>query len=235
MEDILQVVRESPVDLALVIVFSAAALEYILPPLPADSVVLAGALLVVAGVAPFEVVYGVAVAGGAAGAFAHYQLGHVLADDAGHLRHHLGFAERWLGADALPRFFAAFRKHGYVVIALNRAFPGVRAVTFLAAGAARLPVLKVMAAGLVSNAAWTLLILSVGVEVGDDLEKIQRTFSVYQNAIYLVGGLGLALFVAIKVWQRHRRARAQPRPRPPHRRDRPLTPARDDAESSERE
>jgi membrane protein DedA with SNARE-associated domain len=63
-----------------------------------------------------------------------------------------------------------------------------------------------MLAGLVSNLAWTLLILGVGVEVGNDWEKIRATFSVYQRAIYLVGGTALVLFVAFKVWQRHRRA-----------------------------
>lgn len=205
MEEVLQLVRESPNGLALALVFAAAALEYMVPPLPADSVVLAASLLVVSGAVSFPVVYGVAVAGGATGAFAHYMLGHLLADDEGNLRH-LGRLQTWLGADSVHRFFAAFRRYGYWVIVLNRAFPGVRAMTFIAAGAARLPLLPVMLAGLVSNLAWTLLILGVGVEVGNDWEKIRATFSVYQRAIYLVGGTALVLFVAFKVWQRHRRA-----------------------------
>lgn len=112
--------------------------------------VLAGSLLIVAQVASFAVVYAVAVSGGALGAFVHYRLGHYFSDDDGHLRH-LGPFDKWLGGGALPKFFAAFRKYGYAVIVFNRAFPGVRAVTFLAAGASRLPLGRVMAAGLVSN------------------------------------------------------------------------------------
>lgn len=205
MEEVLAFVRESPTDLALLIVFVAAALEYVVPPLPADSVLLAGSLLVVAGSVSFPVVYVVAVAGGALGALAHYQLGHLLADETGRLR--VGrWVERLLGASAMPRFFQAFRRYGLWVIVLNRAFPGVRAVTFLAAGAARLGLGKVMLAGLVSNLAWTFLVLSVGVQVGSDWEKIEATFQRYQRAIFAAGGAVLVLFVAVQLWQRLRRA-----------------------------
>lgn len=204
MEPVLDFVRESPPGLGLLIVFAAAGLEYVLPPLPADSVVLAGALLVVAGTASFTSVYLAAVAGGALGALAHYRIGHIAVDAQGRLRSRT--LERWTGADAMPRFFAAYRRYGLWVLILNRAFPGVRAVTFLAAGAARLPLGPVMAAGLVSNLAWTALVLGTGVWVGNDWEKIRATFDVYQRVIFAIGGTGLALFVLFKVWQSRRRA-----------------------------
>ncbi len=205
MEEVLAFLRDSPTELALVLVFSAAALEYLLPPLPADSVVLASSLLVVAGSVSFPVIYVVVVAGGAAGAFAHYQIGRLALDGQGRLRVARGL-ERWIGADALPRFVAAFRRYGYWVLVLNRAFPGVRAVTFLAAGAARLPLGATMLAGLVSNLAWSLFLLGVGVQVGSEWELIERTFLEYQRWVFAAGGGGLVLFLAVQLWQRLRRA-----------------------------
>lgn len=201
MEEVLAFLANSPPSYGLLAVFGAAAAEYLLPPLPADSVVLAGALLVVAGVAPFWAVYLAALLGSLLGATAHYFLGRAFADEHGHLRT-ARFLERMLGTKAMPRFFAAFRRYGMWVIAFNRAFPGIRAVTFLAAGAARLPYGRVMAAGLVSAAAWNALVLGIGLWVGNDWEKIRATFDVYANVVFAVGGAGLFLFVAVKVWQR---------------------------------
>lgn len=206
MEAVLDFVRSSPLDWALLVVFAAAALEYLLPPLPADSVVLAGALLVVAGKTSFPVVYMTAVAGGVLGAFTHYMLGQRLAGADGHLRGGR-WLERIVGEDALPKFFEAFRRHGMWVIAANRAFPGVRAVTFLAAGAARLPLAWVMLAGLVSNLAWTGLVLGVGVSVGASWEEISAAFETWQRAVLTAGAVLGAVALALLLRRRRTRER----------------------------
>lgn len=206
MEPVLEALRSWPLAWALLLVGLAAALEYLLPPLPADSVVLASSLLVVAGSASFAAVYLSAVAGGALGAYIHFLLGQLLVTEDGRRLRVSPRIARWIGADALPRFRAAFQRYGLWVVVLNRAFPGVRAVTFLAAGASGLSLARVMLAGLVSNLAWTLLILMVGVRVGSDWEKIQAAFFVYERAIFGVTGSLVVLFVLLKLWQRQRRA-----------------------------
>ncbi len=75
MELLLEWVRTHAGPWALLAIFGGAAAEYMVPPLPADSVVLAGALLVIAGHHSFLVVFAVAVAGGMCGAMSHYWLG----------------------------------------------------------------------------------------------------------------------------------------------------------------
>lgn len=202
METLLELVRENHGAWTLVAVFVAAALEYMVPPLPADSVVLASALLVVAGVHPFWLVALVAIGGGATGALTHYGLGRLLSKRDGTVKGQQAI-ERFLGEGSIERFLLTFRNWGMWAIVVNRALPGIRAVTFFAAGVARLPLGMTMAAGLVSNVAWTTAILGLGVGVGESAEKIEAGFVVYKKVVYSVGG-ALAVVLILAWWWRKR-------------------------------
>ena len=111
METALEIIREHSGVSALLVLFAAAMLEYMLPPVPGDSIVLAGSLLVVAGAWPFWIVLAVAVAGGFAGSVVHYLLGRL-----GGERVHL-WMRRLAGEQAHDRFAQAFQKYGLWVIA----------------------------------------------------------------------------------------------------------------------
>lgn len=202
MESLLSLVRDSAGPWALFGVFAGALLEYLLPPLPADSVVFAGALLVVSGAYAFGTVFVVAALGGMLGAAVHYAIGRRLSEQG--LKSPR--VQRIVGEGSAEKFSAAFRRHGLWVVVINRALPGVRGVTFLAAGAVRLPFARTMLAGLVSHAAWIFFILFVGVRVGESWEKIQATFAVYQKVVYAVAGTGALAYVGFRLWRRRRRA-----------------------------
>lgn len=185
----------NPGGWSLVILFAAAALEYMVPPLPADSIVLAGSLLVVAGTWSFGSVALVVIAGGLLGSAVHYFIGRALVADDGRLR-----GGRWLerltGRGSIERFFEVFRERGIWVIAINRMFPGIRAGVFLAAGAARLPVVTTLLLGLVSNVIWSCAILGVGVLIGGNLSKLEALLGVYKGvalAVVVVAIIGFAL------------------------------------------
>lgn len=205
MEELLHFVRDNHGPWTLFAVFAAAALEYLIPPLPADSVLLASSLLIIAGTQPFPLVAAVAIAGGATGAATHYGLGRLLSHPDGTFR-----GERWadlvFGKGRVDRFMAVFRRRGMWAIAVNRALPGVRAVTFFAAGVARLPLGKTMLFGLVSNIAWTLFILGLGTAVGGSAEKIEDAFSVYKTVIYSLGATAVVALVVIWWWRKRRAA-----------------------------
>lgn len=199
MQEWLSFLSESPPWWGLLLVFSAAALEYVFPPAPADVMVLAGALLVVGGALSFAAVLSAAVLGGLAGACVQYQLGRWWSPKL----QRGGALPRW--ARGVDRFSAAFRRFGYLALLLNRAFPGVRSITFLAAGLAQMPFLPVLAVGLVSHAIWVGALLGVGVSVGRlDWENILAAFFVYRDAVFWTGGLGLALFLTLMLWSRSR-------------------------------
>lgn len=197
METALEIIRNHSGVSALLVLFAAAMLEYMLPPVPGDSIVLAGSLLVVAGAWPFWVVLAVAVAGGFAGSVVHYLLGRL-----GGERAHL-WMRRLAGEQAHDRFAQAFQKYGLWVIAINRALPGIRAVVFLAAGALGVPAHRALAAGLVSNVAWSFGLLTLGVSIGGNFEKIKDALGVYQ---WVAAGVVLALVAVVMVWRRVRRS-----------------------------
>ncbi len=196
LEQVLDYIRESSGLGALGILFAAAALEYMLPFVPGDSIVLAGSLLVVAGRWPFATVYLVAVAGGFLGSVTHYVLGRALVGPDGQLRgvHKI---ERVLGKGSLDRFFQAFQRHGLWVIALNRAVPGVRAACFIAAGAAQISPLRALGAGLVSNLVWSAGLLLLGVSIGSNVDNIKDALGVYQwgAAVLVVVVVGAFLLI----------------------------------------
>ena len=203
MEAALELIRENPGGLTLVVLCVASALEYLVPPFPADLLIVAGALLVVAGQWSFPAVLAAVVAGGFAGSALSYWIGHKLVDDRGSLRGGR-LLERLTGRGSIDRFFEAFRRYGLWVIAINRALPGIRAATFLAAGAARLPVAKTLLLGLVSSLLWSSALLTLGVLLGDNWEKIEEVLGVYQMV-----GFGLLAAIGLLVWRlRRRRPRA---------------------------
>lgn len=193
LQQILDYVRESSGPGALVVLFLAAMLEYMLPFVPGDSIVLAGSLLVVAGRWPFLTVYVVAVAGGFLGSISHYVIGRALVGPDGKMRG-LRQVERVIGEGAMEKFFQAFQRHGLWVIAINRALPGVRAACFLAAGAANISPVRALGAGLVSNLVWSAGLLLLGVSIGSNIDKIKDALGVFQW-----GAAGLVVVVVVVV------------------------------------
>lgn len=206
MEEVLELVRSSPPGLGLLIIALAAAGEYLLPPLPADSVLLAGALLVVAGKQPLLLVWAAAIVGGMCGMWIHHVIGTALRRPDGSLRGSR-YVDRWFGADSIARFQALVRRYGPAVLLINRALPGIRGVAFLAVGAAGLPRGRSIALGSVSQAGWSLGILALGVWIGDHWEKIEAAFRVYRWTAY---GIGVALVIIGVIYFSWKRRRTQP-------------------------
>ncbi|MCU1279883.1 MAG: putative DedA protein family, partial [bacterium] len=83
----------------------------------------------------------------------------------------LGFARRCLGAARLAAFERSFARHGALLLVCGRFIPGVRATLLVAAGAARVPLQRVVvadgAAALVGVAAW----IAIGWELGPHVER----------------------------------------------------------------
>jgi len=200
-DTVLEIVRDSPAGVGLALVFLAAAGEYLLPPLPADSVLLAGSLLIVAGRQPFWIVWVAAVAGGLVGMWIHHALGSALRRPDGSLRGSR-YVDRWFGEGSIARFQALVRRHGSGVLLINRALPGIRGVAFLAVGAAGVPRGRALALGAVSQAGWSSGILALGVWIGDHWERIEAAFVVYQRTVYAVGGLLAVGGLTYWIWKR---------------------------------
>lgn len=177
------------------VLFVAAALEYVFPPIPGDTMVLAGGLLVVAGVWPFDIVLFAVGAGGVIGVAVQFGLGHMLRDEHGSLRG-APIIERLAGAGSARKFIEGFRRHGMWMLVFNRMVPGLRTVALLMAGASALNPLAVLFCGMVSHVVWCMVLLAAGVTLGQNWQALQEIFEVYWGVMaVLTGGVTVLYLV----------------------------------------
>lgn len=154
--------------LVLAVLGLAALTEYVIPVFPGDSVSLLGGVLYAAYGWSLPLVFAALMLGSIIGSFLSYQLGTLW--------------ERKRQSDEaskLDRIVGGFRRYGDWFLVLNRFFPGVRALFFVAAGLARMPLRRVLFFSAISAAAWNALLLAGGVAVGNNLPRLQGWLSTY--------------------------------------------------------
>lgn len=190
------------------VLVGAATAEYLFPPFPGDTVTIFGAWLAAAGKLHWALVWAAVTLGSGVGLAVDWWVGRWLGRRADRLPTD---AERpfWnpLSRERLDRFEARYRRYGDALILANRFLPAVRAFVFLAAGAAEIPLPRVVVLGLVSAGVWNALLLVGGYAVGANLHALERLFSTYSRFAWIALGLaGLALIARVLV-VRLRRAR----------------------------
>jgi membrane protein DedA with SNARE-associated domain len=179
------------------ILAGAAAIEYIFPPFPGDTVTLAGAVLARLGDWSITLVFSALMVGNLVGAMADYYVGRRLLNPE-RLAKRRGIANH---AGAMQRLLAGFSRYGPALLLINRFLPGIRALFFVAAGMARLHPLWVLLYAALSAALWTVLLLAAGFLVGDNLPLLEELFSRYFQVAWGV----VALAAVVIVWRRLRR------------------------------
>jgi len=197
--DAVEALRDLSPEAVLAVLFGGALIEYIIPPLPGDTVVVAGAALVTAFGWPLWPVYGVCTAGAAVGSAASWSAGAAWARRRG--PEHLDPR----AAAAVALLAERFRRHGAAYLVLNRFMPGVRTFFFLAAGIAGLRLPVVLLWSTLSAAAWNALLIGLGWWVGDNvalLEALLVRYTAAVGAVVAVVMLVVALRVAAEVRER---------------------------------
>lgn len=177
-----------------------AAVENIVPPIPADSVVAVGSFLAARGQATL---LGAALstwAGNVAGAMGVYAVAR---------RYGAAWAHRWAhrygGASAADRLARLHGRYGTLAIFLSRFLPAARAIVPPFAGALRLPAVPVMLAIAVASAIWYGLIAYVAYGVGSNFDALnERVVSLGRGAAVLAGGVVLLALLSWALWRRRR-------------------------------
>lgn len=199
---LLETIRSWPPALTYAALFGGALAEYVFPPLPGDTVVVVGAVLVGAFGWSVPAVFVVVTAGAVLGAALDFGVGRWL--------ERTGRVERlapWK-RDAIYGLVARFERHGAVYLAVNRFLPGVRAFFFLAAGLAGLGWGPVLLWSTVSAMAWNAVLVGLGYGLGTHLDTLERALSTYQGFMW-----GLMALVAAWLTARGLRARRARRER----------------------
>jgi membrane-associated protein len=188
------------------VLFGASFVEYLFPPFPGDLLVVLGAWFAVHGAISWPVAFLAVTAGAIAGAAVDHRLGRALAR-----RLDAGAGRRGpLSAERLARFVDAYQRHGGLLLVANRFLPGVRAFLFVAAGAAGLPLGRVLLLGGLSAALWNALLLAAGAFLARSLEDLRALLSSYDQVVWLALGAVAAAVLGAVLWRRARLAWRRP-------------------------
>jgi membrane-associated protein len=179
------------------LLFLASFLEYVFPPVPGDAVAVLGAWYATHGGLSWTVLFVSLSLGAMAGTAFDWRLG------------------LWLGArledraavgrldrGRLEKFERAYRRWGGLLLVVNRFLPGVRAFFFVAAGAARIPLWKVLLYGGISAALWNVVLLGAGALLARNEQELLGLFARYDTVAWIA--VVLACGLGIIVWRRKR-------------------------------
>jgi membrane-associated protein len=186
------------------VLFLGSLVEYVFPPFPGDTLVVLGSWYAVNGVLSWPTSFGAVTAGALVGAWIDYRVGAALGRslEAG--------AERRgpLTVERLRRVEEGYRRWGAWFLLANRFLPGVRAFLFVGAGAARIPLGRVLLLGGLSAAAWNVLLLAIGGLLVGNLAELLGWVRDYTRAAWIaMAGVAAAVGAgfALRRWVARRR------------------------------
>lgn len=167
-------------------------LEYVFPPFPGDTVVVAGAVLAAAGGLGLPWVLVAVTVGAVAGTAVDWWAGRRAAARLD------GLAEG--RRRTVQRLVDGFERVGPALLVINRFAPGIRALFFVAAGVAGLPLGTVVAYATVSATAWNLLLVGLGSLVGWNLDALLPWLGRvgWGGAVLAAVGIGAWLVVSLR-------------------------------------
>lgn len=175
----------------------ASFMEHVFPPFPGDLLVLLGAWFAVHGELSWSVTFLSVTAGAVVGAGLDWRIGKWLGTKLEHSVEVRSFFGGHLTRESLIRFEERYRRYGPLLLMANRFLPGLRAFIFVAAGASRVPLWKVLLFGGISAALWAAALLAAGVLLAHNLEELLGLLARYTRAVTLAV---VALVLAYVAW-----------------------------------
>ncbi|PID59862.1 MAG: hypothetical protein CR986_04790 [Ignavibacteriae bacterium] len=168
-----------------IILLAFSFIENVFPPSPSDVVVVVGASLIPSSTLSFIPILLITSIGSSLGFILMYYVGFFLSEKV--LRSgKLSF----ISQDALAKTDEWFSKYGYKIIVANRFLPGTRSVISFFSGVHELNVIKVFLYASISAFAWNLIIIYLGMTLGNNIELIDYYLKTYSN-------IGMALTAVI--------------------------------------
>jgi membrane protein DedA with SNARE-associated domain len=170
-----------------------AAVENVLPPIPADTFVVLGALLAAAGRASPRLVFFWTWVANVAGAMAVY----ALARRYGNRFFNTPAGRRLLHPRQLEQVGRFYDRWGWPAIFASRFLPGLRAVVPVFAGVAGVPTLRVLLPVTTASAIWYGFLVYLGAAAGRNLSSILATLERVSGPLLAIA---VVLFGAIVLW-----------------------------------
>jgi membrane protein DedA with SNARE-associated domain len=195
-EAVLSWVHELPAWLVYAALGAGAAIENVIPAVPADTFVVAGAFLSALGDLDARWVFGATWLCNVASAIAMYRVGHTHGRpffEAGVGRHVLNPGQ----LERVERFYGRF---GLAAIFFTRFLPGLRSVVPVFAGVTHQPLLPVAIPIAVASGIWYGMLVWLGAFAGQNLETVQALLGGV-NRWLLAAALVVAAAVGVWWWR----------------------------------
>ncbi len=198
LQAIIDALREWPPIVVYLLLFAGALIEYLVPPVPGDMFVVAGAVLVAAFGWHFVPVLVVVTAGAVLGAWLDFLIGKWLVRSGRIAR----LGER--GQGAVGKIVDQMKRHGPAYLAINRFVPALRAFFFVAAGIAGLTTRQVVFWSALSALAWNSLLVGVGYALGGNLDAVETFFTRYSLIAWAIIAAVILFFAIRALIRRHK-------------------------------
>lgn len=181
------------------VMFLAAAIENIFPPIPADTVVAFGSFLAARGDGTIFGAFAATLLGNMSGAAAMYYAGR---------RYGAEQIEKRLlkekSGDAQSRLRSMYDRYGMFALFLSRFIPVIRAVVPPFAGALRLPFVRSIIVMGAASGIWYGLIAYLAFRVGADWEALKSAVGHYGKIV--TGGALAVVAIGVIIWLVRRRS-----------------------------
>jgi membrane protein DedA with SNARE-associated domain len=116
----------------------------------------------------------------------------------------IGVARRLAGSARLVRLRAAFSRHGAKLLLAGRFVPGVRAALLVAAGAAHLPVWRLLVYDGAAALAGATLWITLGARLAAHLDRARAIVAAARGALMAAAAVALTVIVLGACWPRLR-------------------------------
>ncbi|MCK5410937.1 MAG: DedA family protein [Gemmatimonadota bacterium] len=204
LENLFQLIGEIPVESIYLLIAIGAAVENIFPPIPSDTFVLLGGILVDQGLLRADLVFISAWLANNVLALFVYLMGR---------RYGRGiFQTRWghwlLRPHQLERLSEFYERYGTVTVLVSRFFPVFRVLIPAFAGISRLPFWRTAIPLMIASAVWYGVLLFAGIFASRNLPRMLAVFEAFNTwlllaTIMLLGGVAI-------LWWLSRRERQGP-------------------------
>jgi membrane protein DedA with SNARE-associated domain len=201
LDEFLHSLEHGPVYWAYALVAAAAAVEYVFPPVPGDTVALFAVALAVRAQLHWAFVYLAMTAGALLGGLAAWSFGLWLADHEDGWPSFLKTPGATRALDAVRRGYA---RHGAMYLAANRFLPALRAFFFVGAGLSKMSAVPVLVYGGISAAVWNGILMAAGFAIGNNWDVLREVAQRYTVATLILVLLALVGLVARFVWDGRR-------------------------------
>ena len=201
LDEFLHTLEHGPQYWAYALVLAVAAIEYVFPPIPGDTVALFAVALAVRAQLDWVFVYSSMTLGAILGGLAAWGLGVWLAN---HEEGWPSFLRSPRAKTALDAVRRGYEQHGAMYLAVNRFIPALRAFFFVGAGLSRMRIGPVIVFGGISAALWNALLMGVGYAVGNNWDALRGMAERYAAATSILLSIVIVGVIARFLWDSRR-------------------------------